>query len=118
MYKINIVNLNTKEVTQTMTANSKSEAETIEKGILINLNTNDYIVNIEEQEQITETKESLINQFELTLKDFWGEKISKIEIVRAWKDFLNTVSETEIVPKNYYILTKEEKQKLYQIAEL
>ncbi len=67
---------------------------------------------------MTESKKDLLNQFEVTLEDFWGEEPTKTTIKEAWVDFLDSVSEGETVPKEYYKLSKEEREKLYKLAGL
>lgn len=64
----------------------------------------------------TEPKKDLLSQFEVTLFDFWGEEPTRTKIKEAWSDFLGTVAETEDVPKEYYKLTKEERENLYKLA--
>lgn len=65
---------------------------------------------------MTESKKDLLNQFESTLKDFWGEEPTRTAIKEAWADFLDSVSKNETVPKEYYKLSKEEREKLYKLA--
>lgn len=67
---------------------------------------------------MTESKKDLLNQFEVTLIDFWGEEPTRNGIKAAWKDFLDSVSESEIVPQEYYKLSKEEREHLYNKAGL
>lgn len=64
------------------------------------------------------TKEKLLKEFEGCLFDFWGEEPTKTKIKEAWYDFLDTVKESEEVPKSYYTLTKDERERLYEIAGL
>lgn len=64
------------------------------------------------------TKEKLLKEFEGCLFDFWGEEPTKTKTKEAWYDFLDTVKESEKVPKSYYTLTKDERKRLYKIADL
>lgn len=68
--------------------------------------------------QKTEAKKDLLNQFECCLLDFWGEEPTRTKIKEAWSDFLDAVSESEHVPKEYYKLTKSEREKLYSFADI
>lgn len=63
-------------------------------------------------------KEQLISEFESCMNDFWGEEPTKRGIVTAWKDYLDSVSESEQVDNRFYTLSKTEKQHLYDVAGL
>lgn len=63
-------------------------------------------------------KEDLLKEFESTLFDFWGEKPTKRKIQEAWRDYLDAIKADEPVEKEWYKLTKEEKEHLYKVAEL
>ena len=55
-------------------------------------------------------KRQLLNEFESCLNDFWGESPTRTGIKDAWKDFLDTVRESEPIPKSFYTLTKTERE--------
>lgn len=63
-------------------------------------------------------KRQLLNEFESCLNDFWGENPTRTGIKEAWRDFLDTVRESEPIPKSFYTLTKAERERLYNIAGL
>lgn len=63
-------------------------------------------------------KEQLLSEFESCLYDFWGGEPTKTGIKKAWKDYLDSVKENEEIPKTYYKLTKDEREKLYCLAGL
>ena len=64
------------------------------------------------------TKEKELDVFKSCLYDFWGEKPTKRAIVAAWKDYLDSASEDYEIEKDWYKLSKEEKEKLYDAAGL
>lgn len=72
--------------------------------------------NGKRQKEQTEPKKDLLSQFEVVLFDFWGEEPTRTAIKKAWGDFLDAVAENEIVPKEYYKLTKAERENLYKLA--
>lgn len=62
------------------------------------------------------TKNQLLSEFESCLFDFWGEEPTRRKIVEAWRDYLDSIKESEPVQKSWYRLNKDEKENLYRIA--
>lgn len=62
------------------------------------------------------TKKQLLSEFESYLFDFWGEEPTRRKIGEAWRDYLDSVKESEPIPKSWYSLTKEERENLYKVA--
>lgn len=69
-------------------------------------------------DELKYNKKDLLHQFETCLYDFWGEEPTKATIKEAWIDYLDCLSESENIPKSYYKLNKEERERLYKVAEV
>lgn len=60
-------------------------------------------------------KQIELENFKITLADFWGEEPTKRGVVQAWKDYVDLL---EDAPEEWKKLTKEEKEELYEEAGL
>lgn len=63
-------------------------------------------------------KEELLSQFETVIFKFLSIEQSRTAVKVGWTNFLNELSEDEIVPRDYYKLTKGERERLYKVANV